>query len=371
MITAQVSRYGFIMILCLLNCCKNGIQPSDDWPVNKGSSQANFSTEMVDEEAIPRKFNGVNFVGPSKPVSANCLGALDSIGADWVAFNPFIYGKKASPDLKHKTAWQWWGESIKGMSMCIDYARKHHKKVMIKPHAWIVGDGWPGEYDLSSEEEWSVWEERYSQFIYELVEVAIEKEVEVFCIGTEWRKAVQERPLFWQDLIDSVRSVYPGKLTYAANWDNYEKIGFWDKLDFIGIDAYFPLVEVTSPTKQQLNHSWGDLSKTLENFAQKHNKKVVFTEFGYRSIDNAAGKHWEIEDDWNYKGRANLKIQKMAYEALFEECWNKDWFGGGFLWKWYAKHQSSGGENNTDFTPQNKPASEVIRHWYGEQSGSN
>ena len=72
--------------------------------------------------------------------------------------------------------------------------------------------------------------------------------VEMLCIGTEWKSAVRERPQFWSNVIDSVRKVYQGKLTYAANWDDYDDVPFWSKLDYIGVNAYWPLAKTKTPT---------------------------------------------------------------------------------------------------------------------------
>ena len=38
--------------------------------------------------------------------------------------------------------------------------------------------------------------------------------------------------------------MYSGKLTFGANWYlEYEDVTFWDDLDYIGIQAYFPLTK--------------------------------------------------------------------------------------------------------------------------------
>jgi hypothetical protein len=60
----------------------------------------------------------------------------------------------------------------------------------------------------------------------------------------------------------------------------------------------------------------------------------------------------------------NLDAQKIAYEAIYEKFWSEEWFAGGFLWKWYDYHESAGGMNNKNYTPQNKPAEDAIRSAY-------
>ena len=60
----------------------------------------------------------------------------------------------------------------------------------------------------------------------------------------------------------------------------------------------------------------------------------------------------------------NLEAQANATQAVFETLWTEDWFAGGFVWKWFIFHDRSGGPENNRFTPQNKPAEDVIRNYY-------
>ena len=62
--------------------------------------------------------------------------------------------------------------------------------------------------------------------------------------------------------------------------------------------------------------------------------------------------------------QVNLQAQTNATKALFKTFWNEDWFAGGFIWKWYHNHENAGGENNSRFTPQNKPVEAIIKEQY-------
>ena len=42
---------------------------------------------------------------------------------------------------------------------------------------------------------------------------------------------------------------YTGPLTYAANHGNETSVGWWNDLDYIGIDAYYPLTNKNNPTE--------------------------------------------------------------------------------------------------------------------------
>jgi hypothetical protein len=59
-----------------------------------------------------------------------------------------------------------------------------------------------------------------------------------------------------------------------------------------------------------------------------------------------------------------LQAQVNAYQAFFEVFWEQDWFAGVFFWQWYLHHEQAGGLKNSDFTPQNKPASDLMKFWF-------
>jgi hypothetical protein len=164
-------------------------------------------------------------------------------------------------------------------------------------------------------------------------------------------------------LIDTVRSVYHGKITYAENWDCYNEFPFWSKLDYIGINAYFPLCDESTPSVESLTKGWKKYCEPMHALSLKAGRPVLFTEFGYRSIDYCAKKPWEAYDD----AEKNYQAQQNAYEALFSECWSQPWFAGGFSWKWFDSNTAPDVSKETDYTPQGKPAQEVLKKWYSSQ----
>jgi len=64
----------------------------------------------------------------------------------------------------------------------------------------------------------------------------------------------------------------------------------------------------------------------------------------------------------------NLEGQVNATQALFDEFWKEEWFAGGFIWKWFHAHERVGGEQDSQFTPQNKPVEETVRQFYGARN---
>jgi ppGpp synthetase/RelA/SpoT-type nucleotidyltranferase len=232
---------------------------------------------------------------------------------------------------------------------------------MMKPQIWIWRGEFTGTLKMQSEEDWKKLEASYESFMLAYAQLAQETKTDLLCIGTELEQFVKNRPEYWSDLIAKVRTVYKGRITYAANWDEYPRTPFWEQLDYIGIDAYFPLSEEKTPTVAQLKMGWKKHKDKISALSIEKSIPVIFTEYGYRSMDYTAKKPWLVDRN---QDNVNLEGQVNAKKAIFEEFWNEEWFAGGYVWKWFIHHEKAGGTSDNRFTPQNKPAQAVIREFY-------
>ena len=104
-----------------------------------------------------RKINGANLVSPPKPITIGHFDPLLELNANWVSIIPYGFSYKNEPDVYFDHEKQWWGERTDGVKTLIQYAREKEMKIMLKPHVWVMGDGWTGNYDLSSEADWEVY----------------------------------------------------------------------------------------------------------------------------------------------------------------------------------------------------------------------
>lgn len=313
--------------------------------------------------AVSNKIAGANLENPGRKIQNGGLDDLLDANIGWVAVVPYGYTEKGDSRVKFNyNGDQWWGESVEGTIGLVEIAQKVGLKTMIKPHVWVVGDGWPGVFKLNSEERWIEWEVSYHAYIMAHAKVADSLSADLFCIGTEYRKAVVARSKFWVQLIKDVREVYSGKLTYASNWDNYEAVTFWEDLDYIGIDTYFPLSEKKDLTLAELSNNWGPIQDALKAFSEKHDRRIIFTEYGFKSVDYASAHLHKVNGD---SLKPNMNNQVVAYNAFFQTVWQQDWMAGGFLWKWHVIGKK-GGLDNLRYTPQGKPALDVVRKWYGK-----
>jgi hypothetical protein len=306
------------------------------------------------------KMNGISLVGTRNLISESDIKPVLNLSANWITVMPFAFIPKGSAKVQYNQNFQWSGETVKGIKHTVELAKKSNLKVLLKPHIWMHY-GWIGDFTISNDSDWKQFEESYTKYILEFANLAASLNVEVFCIGVELKRIVIDRPRFFLTLIKKVREVYSGKLTYAANWDNYQNVSFWKALDFIGIDAYFPVSESKTPSYQSCYIGWKSHFETIKKLSTSINKKVIFTEFGYRNIDFTGKEPWNE----NANDTFNSIAQVNSYRAIFARFWGEDWFAGGFLWKWFPNHQDTGGTSNNRFTPQNKPVENTIKVFYG------
>ncbi len=306
------------------------------------------------------KINGVNFTAPPRAIAHTWTSDIQQSNVGWVALIPYAFSRPSMPQVYYEGERQYWGESVEGIRTTLEQAHAAGLKVMIKPQVWMQR-GWIGDFDLNTEEDWEIWEKDYLKYIMTFAKLAQEEHAEMICLGTEYRTAVKKRPKFWIDLAAQVKKVYNGKLTYCANWDDYDQVQFWNFLDYIGLSAYFPLSEAQTPKVNDLLKAWKPLKEQLKLYSQKKGKPILFTEYGYRSMDQAAWRSWELE----YQERpVNNLAQANAYQALYQTFWSEPWFAGGFAWKWYSSFRKIDPQNNHDWTPQNKPAQQVMKEFY-------
>lgn len=315
--------------------------------------------------AIPSqspKINGVSFVASRGVVDSSHVKPLVGINANAAAVMPFGFIRdKSHPEVIHNTDRQWFGETRSGARQYIESLHKEGINVMVKPQIWISHGEFTGFLKMSSDADWKLLETSYSDFVLQYAELAEELNVEVFCIGTELEEFIKNRPEYWHQLIKEIRKVYTGKLTYAANWDEFWTTPFWTELDYVGIDAYFPVSDMQTPTIEDCIKGWEKHKMGLKNFSEKLDRPILFTEFGYRSVDYTGKEPWRYDRSMT---SVNLEAQTNATKALFDAVWNEDWFAGGYLWKWFIDHKNVGGLMDNQFTPQNKPVETMIKSFY-------
>ncbi len=312
-----------------------------------------------------QKINGVSFVASRDAATQENVDPVLKVNANYAAVMPFGFIRTLdNPDIVYDTERQWYGETRAGAKQYIELLKSNNIQVMLKPQIWIWRGEFTGYLKMTSEEDWKKLEDSYRDFILNYAELAQETQCEMLCIGTELEQFIVHRPDYWSTLISEIKEIYQGELTYAANWDEYKRVPFWSQLDYVGVDAYFPVSENKTPTLEDTRKGWQRWKDEIKGVSDTAGKPVLFTEYGYGSVDFAGKEPWRSDRDMT---QVNLDAQTNTTVALFEEFWNEEWFAGGFVWKWFIHHDRSGGAENSQFTPQNKPVEDVLRRYYAHE----
>jgi hypothetical protein len=308
-----------------------------------------------------KKINGISFVASNREIVESAITPVIAVNANWVTLMPFAFMKtKQDTSIVFNDKQQWLGERKDGIEKTANAFHNKKIKVMLKPQIWIGGGDFTGHISLKTDKNWINFEKSYEKFILFYAKIAESTNCEIFCIGTELNSFIAARPEFWKKLIIKIRKNYSGKITYAENWDSYDKVSFLADLDYIGIDAYFPLSDLETPTIKALILAWKPFKNKMKTLSEKWNKQIIFTEFGYQSKSFSAKEPWKH----NEKLAVNLVAQQNALAVILANFWDEKWFAGGFLWKWFDNHEQVGGNSDDDYTVQNKPAEKIIAKFY-------
>ncbi len=305
------------------------------------------------------------------------FGGLDSLSlidladvhSDWITLVPYAgQTDHKSPNIRYTRGDDPNSQKLRDdrWKQQINYAHQAGFKVFLKPHIWIRNPNkgkWRSDIYYAEEQDWLSWQQDYRAFILHYATLAQEVQVEMFCVGTELTRLSIEKPEFWRQLIEEIREIYTGKLTYAANWyKEYDTITFWDELDYIGVQAYFPLSNQDHPSLQSINQGWQKYITKMSQLSNEFNRPLIFTEIGYKSTADAATEPWQwIDYEDDSKFIKSDSTQAFAYQAIFETVWDQSWFAGMHIWQWRGGHRDRRGRNHLDFTPQDKPAEKVIQ----------
>lgn len=304
-------------------------------------------------------YNG--YMGSTSEVA---LARLAEIGTNAISITPFGHPQaglsKPGPIRRSDGPGS---ENDESLIVAAATARQHGMQVMLKPHLWAHG-AWPGEIAMANAEDWPKFFEHYARWIIHYAILAQMYRFESLVIGLEMVQATTGQERAWRWIIERVRRLYGGEILYAANWgQEFESLTFWDALDAIGLNAYYPLARDSSATDAELLRGARRIADRIERVAQKFRKPVIITEIGFASRPVA----W-IEPHVDGRGQpADLQGQRRCYEAVFQALFHRPWLSGLYWWKW-PTHLTDGGPEDSGFTPNGKPAEQVVARWYGQRS---
>jgi hypothetical protein len=269
-------------------------------------------------------------------------------------------------------------DSLTALGNTIAQAESLGLSVMVRPlidflnptesAPYTVGD-WRQDYQPTNV---AAFFASYKQMIVSEAEVAQANGAQMLSIGAELDQLTGSQYLpYWTDIINSVRAVFSGELTYSASWNTAGEVSFWNQLNYEGIDCYVPLSNAANPTLQQLINGWLDPAtpsanpgayavignqspiQYFESLAAQSGKPLIFTELGYANDSGAAA------DPAASGNSPDPALQAELYQAFFQ-AWQQSGSSslvGTYFWEWDPNGSASNvGPNINSFSPQNSPA---------------
>ncbi len=280
------------------------------------------------------------------------MAELADMGVNWITIHPYaqIMGNGRVSD-------RFWREDPRPewLSRPIREAHRLGLKIFIKPHLayWGSPFHWRGEIAFTTEEEWARFFESYEEWILYVVRAC--EGADGFAVGTELDRTVRFEDE-WRQIIARIRDDSDVPITYAANWSEFRDVPFWDALDVVGIQAYFPVADsLGMPNRKELDIAWDRIAEDVSTFVDSIGKKVLLTELGYNRSATAAVQPW----DYRVGGDGAEEIQVRCLDAALRALERKDLLAGAFLWKWFPGSQ--GGRNFIMSTPAMR---EVIQAYW-------
>jgi prepilin-type processing-associated H-X9-DG protein len=365
-----------------------------------------YSAAHASRTGLHRLALGVNYCDWENrfgsPESGKALEHLRQIGVTRVMFVPTWY--QATPQSKEIHRLPGRTPDDAGLAADMRKARGLGFSVGLKLHI-DPEDGSPrSAIAFENVKDFEAWFANYRRALKAYAILAAECGAEHFCVGCEL-SGVTTHPYteYWRTLIRELRLLFDNRpaarhvrLTYAARHQGAANIGFWDDLDYIGINAwpYFPSYttvnlgnvrqtwrraiyepEVIAPPGSTNSTPPPGSSYTLDFFdfvrllGRQFGKPVAFTELGCQSKGGALTR----PVDWKATGTADPLAQMYYFAGFFEELradmrqFAAENPGTPYplaavdIWNYMVKE---GGTADADYTFRNKPTERVLRRYF-------
>ncbi len=279
------------------------------------------------------------------------LTEIAELGAGWVEL--ILSARQAQVDSSQIPSARDRAPSYERLEKTILLAREKGLRVLLLPIVLIEDPGPDDWRGTLRPQQADLWWRSYETWLLQLARVAEACGAQALSVGSEYA-SLEDEELRWRQLIRAVRREFGGALTYSANWDHFEEIGFWSELDFAGMTAYFELSKAEQPTLEELRSGWQLALTEIERLAALSGLPTVITEVGVPSARGAAGAPW----DYTRREEADPALQLRCFES-FEATFlpiggRSPQFGGVFFYDWWGW----GGPSDASYTARSKPAAE-------------
>ena len=253
----------------------------------------------------------------------------------------------------------------------VQSARARNITVIVKPHVDILTGEWRGEIgsQYSTQEQWDAFFASYTAYMLAVASWAKDQGGGVwgFNVGTEYvGTTTAAHTGEWRAVIAAVRSAFNGTLWYGANWGAEPwNVQFWDDLDYIGVDAYYPVTRGDDyGNESDIAAHWAAVNANLTALALLWGKSIVYAELGYRSYAGAGVN----PGAWVGDPAPNAQAQLALWTGFFKYALPAPWLAGLFPWDWSAS-PFDGFVCDSGYSPNGKPAYALFQSEYAALRG--
>lgn len=292
------------------------------------------------------------------------LKAIRATGADTVSLCPYILMGRRSPFTLGRFPNAVNREAVR---QTILWAHEAGLKVVLRPQLVTDARKLTFRLHIDHKDDWREVFAALDVLLRDMGELAEETKVEALSLGTRLDAALTTVPGNWPILIDRVRQVYRGKLTYDADWRReLDRVPFWDRLDFISLTVYKRFGEpedveeiARDPVDDVTlfkNAAWPSGRLCEMFYALK--KPVWFSELGLPS--NNEGLRHPFQRPLEKRVQPDPRLQQRALHQALLAYQDKRWLSGVMVWAF----DGPGSASPTGYAMQNKPAWDTLKLWF-------
>ena len=285
------------------------------------------------------------------------MSAMTELGVTWVAIAFAAQQERAqSTEIRFEDEPTVTDDEVR---RAIREAKSLGLKVCLKPVVDVADGTWRAfvsffDEEVPGEPSWAQWFASLTRFVRHYARLAEEEGVEMLCVGCEMVSA-DRREAEWRSLVDAVRGVYSGLVTY--NCDKYQehRVSWWDAVDVISSSGYYPI------------GGWEEQLDRIEAVVEREQKPFLFMELGCPSRAGSPAR----PNDWALRGDVSLEAQQDWYRDVFAACATREWVQGFMLWDWPAQlHAAEEAAADGGYCVYGKPAARVVQQEYAARRGT-
>lgn len=237
----------------------------------------------------------------------------------------------------------------------IDLAHAYRMAVVIRPlldeRAFGPGN-WRGNI---APQNVAAWFASYTALLVNLGQLAQQHGTEILVLGGEFDSMQSYTPQ-WMTLIQAVRRVYRGKLTYASNITTdpalqLGRVKFWSALDFVGADLYLPSSAPVGAAADVIAQSWQPLLQQFLTASGATKRPTLVTEIGVRAQRGAHQRPWV----WDNGQAEDPAVQESYYLAVCSAI------AGQVQGMYWWQTGLDGPDDPNGFNPLGRPAEWQVR----------